>query len=192
MLRLTRMRTGGNEEWDDVLVDQGEDDYNENSNVPLPAGQNTFSTIYEEGSVQGTFNDTSLGTGNGGYYGTYQQSASSDLMIEPTGQAGLGQTNVYLLLVSTAEYSNIGIPVLNFIGDTPRPPEWTRVNGDALVDTGLTNSVDGAIFGAALIEAPSGANAKVKFASTGAISKQLLFCGAASDQLDTANTGCQQ
>jgi hypothetical protein len=40
-------------------------------------------------------------------------------------------------------------------GDVPLPPEWLQINGQTLINSGVTNS-DGSVWGETLVFAPSG------------------------------------
>ena len=90
--------------------------------------------------------------GNGG---NFQRSSGAQVMIVPSGQEQAGTTNVYLVLASAMAFSD---PIRDFgegSGDLPVAPETMAVNGQALINTGITN-VDGSVFGGTKISAKSG------------------------------------
>jgi hypothetical protein len=87
--------------------------------------------------------------------GTFQRSSGAQVMIVPSGQEQAGTTNVYLVLASAMAFSD---PIQDFgegSGDLPVAPETMAVNGQALINTGITN-VDGSVFGGTKISAKSG------------------------------------
>ena len=61
-------------------------------------------------------------------------------------------TNVYLFLAGFMEYTN---PVQNGSANLSHPPEWTQINGQTLVNTGITNA-DGSVMGAMVVSAVGG------------------------------------
>jgi hypothetical protein len=82
------------------------------------------------------------------------------MMIAPSGQEPAGTTNTYLVLACASEYSN---PVQDFgsgPGDLPLPPEWLQINGQTLINTGITNG-DGSVWGETILSAPAGATTNV-------------------------------
>jgi hypothetical protein len=85
----------------------------------------------------------------------FQRSSQAQVMIAPSGQQPAGTTNVYLVLAGASEFSD---PVQNVgedPGDLPLPPEWLAYQGQALVNTGITNE-NGEVLGAMLVSAPAG------------------------------------
>ncbi len=68
-------------------------------------------------------------------------------------------------IVSASEYSN---PIQGFgstPGDLPQPPEWWRYKGEALVNTGITNT-NGAVWGATLVSALAGTTPIITLTNT--------------------------
>jgi hypothetical protein len=102
------------------------------------------------------------------FYGPYQYSygnyTQTRVMVEPSGQALAGTTNLYLVLAYASEFSTsqmeygpedytygwdyehllAGIGSTpdyeGYFGDTPLPPEWLQINGKTLINAGITNS----------------------------------------------------
>jgi len=85
----------------------------------------------------------------------FQRSSKAIMMIVPAGQEPAGTTNVYLVLVGGMEYSDPVQDVGSGPGDVPHPPEWTKINGQTLVNTGITNE-DGSMMGAMVASAVGG------------------------------------
>lgn len=88
-------------------------------------------------------------------YGTthsFQHSSKAIMMLAPYGQEPAGTTNVYLFLAGFMEYTN---PVQNGSANLSHPPEWTQINGQTLVNTGITNA-DGSVMGAMVVSAVGG------------------------------------
>lgn len=80
------------------------------------------------------------------------------VMIEPGGLAQAGQTNLYLVLATACEFSDsdiadggqvYGLDYFSLLGENldgtawggvvGLPPQWLQINGQTLIDTGLTN-----------------------------------------------------
>jgi hypothetical protein len=107
------------------------------------------------------------------------------VMIEPGGQQAAGTTNLYLVLATACEFSDTSIydgpfgadyyyllddasPGTYYGGDVPLPPGWLQINGQTLVDTGLTNLAPPlggwagsflnvtSLWGATVVSAPAG------------------------------------
>lgn len=121
-------------------------------------------------------------------YGNYTQTR---VMVEPSGQAMSGTTNLYLVLANAKEFSTyemeygpenyiygwdyfhllkgIGsyFEVLGLVysGDTPLPPEWLQIRGQTLINSGITND-DGSVSGMTIVAAPAGVNWDVTPAAT--------------------------
>jgi len=47
-----------------------------------------------------------------------------------------------------------------YLGDVPLPPEWLQINGQTLINSGVTNA-DGSVWGLTVVSAPSGATVDV-------------------------------
>jgi hypothetical protein len=114
-------------------------------------------------------------------YGNYTQTR---VMVEPSGQALAGTTNLYLVLANAKEFSTHEIEYgleeygygwdyshllkdvgslpdyLGYGGDTPLPPEWLQIQGQTLVNAGITNG-DGSVSGMTIVAAPAGVNSDV-------------------------------
>lgn len=107
----------------------------------------------------------------------YGNRTQARVMIEPGGQALPGTSQTYLVLVNASEFSEgqiywgavyygfgfsydrmVNLPGLpeSYAGDSPLAPEWLQVNGQALVNSGITNA-DGSVSGALLVSGPAGA-----------------------------------
>jgi hypothetical protein len=99
-------------------------------------------------------------------------SVRTHVMLEPSGQAAKGQTNLYLVRANASEVSDVtrGENFVRFYdltydpswwyGNEPLPPEWPQINGQTLVDSGITNA-DGSVSGEIIIQAPTGVNMDV-------------------------------
>jgi hypothetical protein len=102
-----------------------------------------------------------------------QTSTSTTLMLVPPDQTQVGGTSYYLVELAGNEFSDLendwNIYGLNLgganQGDLPDPPEWFEVNGQPLIDMGVTNA-DGTLPGIALISAPAGAPVALALNST--------------------------
>ncbi len=117
--------------------------------------------------------------------GSFQRLSKAQPMIAPSGQQPAGTTNVYLVLVSASEYSN---PIQGFgstPGDMPQPPEWWRYKGEALVNTGITNT-NGAVWGATLVSALAGKTPIITLTNT-----QCYSNNAASLNMQVTNVTIQ-
>jgi len=101
------------------------------------------------------------------------RSVATRVMIQPAGREPAGQTNLYLLWACASEVSNPTyndgyFPVFRslqnppdfYYGDLPLPPEWLQIQGQTLLNSGITND-DGAVWGQTLIAAPAGKNVDV-------------------------------
>jgi hypothetical protein len=51
-------------------------------------------------------------------------------------------------------------PVMVVLGDVPLPPEWLQINGQTLINSGVTNA-DGSVWGLTVVSAPSGTTVDV-------------------------------
>ena len=89
---------------------------------------------------------------------TFLNDADTRVMIHPQGQETLGRTNVYLVRACASEVSD---PTLWYdSGDIPMPLEWLQINGQTLINSGITND-DGSVWGLISVTAPAGENADV-------------------------------
>ena len=120
---------------------------------------------------------------------TYQNYTETRTMIIPSGMQQAGTTNLYLVMARACEFSDASIQGgqagygetyltaayndeynsngnFPYGGDVGLPPEWLQINGQTLVNTGITNvlsSPDGgpsisSVWGATIIAAPAGQN----------------------------------
>jgi len=111
-------------------------------------------------------------------YGNYTQTR---VMVEPSGQAVAGTTNLYLVFANAKEFSTSEIEYgpenyaygwdyfhllkdvgslpdyFGYSGDTPLPPEWLQIQGQTLINAGITNG-DGSVSGMTIVAAPAGVN----------------------------------
>jgi hypothetical protein len=102
-----------------------------------------------------------------------QTSTSTTLMLVPADQTPLGGTAYYVVQLAGNEFSDLendeNIFGLNLgganQGDLPDPPEWFQVNGQTLIDMGVTND-DGTLPGYAIVSGPAGAPVTVTLTST--------------------------
>lgn len=152
---------GGSFRGDNVLFNGGEDDHNINWNDPLPAGVGAFSTIAQNGLMTGTLNNITYYISYLlGIYGPYEFQAQTETMIEPSGQQAVGGTALYLVEASAMSYTNVDDAVNFSSGEVPVPPEKLAVNGQELVNSGVSNA-DGSVWGMTFISAPAGATVKL-------------------------------
>jgi hypothetical protein len=89
---------------------------------------------------------------------SFQRSSQAQVVIAPSGQEAAGTTNVYLVLASAMAFSDPVQSLGEGAGDMPVAPETMAVNGQALVNTGITN-YNGSVFGATIVSGSSGAPA---------------------------------
>jgi hypothetical protein len=84
-----------------------------------------------------------------GSLASFDNHINTRVMIEPGGVQPAGTTNLYLVLASAFEASDTNVSGLDFVnlaltsyrGNIGLPPEWLEINGQQLVNTGLTNSI---------------------------------------------------
>jgi hypothetical protein len=94
--------------------------------------------------------------------GMFRLHAQTTLKVAPAGQPVAGGTSLYLIVASALEYemgSAFDVEYLqqgSTVPTSPVPPGELQVNGQTLVNSGLTNA-DGTTSGMTLISAPSGA-----------------------------------
>ncbi len=79
------------------------------------------------------------------------------VMIAPAGQTPKGEgTGVYLVKACAMEFSDpANAQYSSGVGDEPLPPNWLQINGQTLVDTGVTNN-DGSTWGETVVSGPVG------------------------------------
>jgi hypothetical protein len=79
------------------------------------------------------------------------------VMIQPAGQTPVGTTSLYLVEASALEFSNPQPEnfYLGYTGDVPLPPEWMQIQGQTLINSGITNA-DGSVMGLALVSGTAG------------------------------------
>lgn len=91
-----------------------------------------------------------------------ERSLRTHVMIAPGGETNDGPNKLYLIRAAARELSaiygdmGIGWPVWNGGADVPLPPEWLKIQGRTLVNTGQTND-DGAVWGKTVVYGPAGA-----------------------------------
>ncbi len=116
-------------------------------NTNYPAGINAFSAPWENAATAENFDV---------YVPSFEiiwddaNQIKTHVMIDPTGQTPAGGMKLYLIRAKALEYTNT-----THAGFLPLPPEWLQINGQALINSGMTNS-DGAIWGETLVSAPAG------------------------------------
>jgi hypothetical protein len=86
--------------------------------------------------------------------GGWSKTVRTRVVIAPAGQEPAGQTNSYLVLASALEVVN---GIYSSDGVIPLPPEWLQINGQTLIDSGITND-DGSVSGETIVQAPAGVN----------------------------------
>ena len=130
--------------------------YNSSFDSSTPIGETGYYPSWENVDTTGSFNQPAL---NGHAIRAWNNQTETKLMIVPSGQQTTGGTTLYLALVSALQ---IPIPVnssdgLGTVGSIPLAPGSLTLNGQTLINSGITNG-DGSVSGAALISAPSGAS----------------------------------
>jgi hypothetical protein len=138
----------------------------------LPPGENAISPPWEYANLRITFTSC-----HGLLSTTWINETQTRVMIEPSGQAVAGATSLYLVRATALEVSDptrtdLGYGIMNFgylmiadpwwwYGDLPLPPEWLQINGQTLVDSGVTNEDDDSVWGETIVSAPAGMNVEV-------------------------------
>jgi hypothetical protein len=103
-------------------------------------------------------------------------STQTRVMLEPAKLSASAGNKQYLIRATAAEFSD---PTANEIysygglldnfddlfGDVPLPPAWLQINGQPLVNAGITNT-DGTVEGVVLLSLPAGANAPLTVTAT--------------------------
>jgi pimeloyl-ACP methyl ester carboxylesterase len=89
--------------------------------------------------------------------GSWSKVVRTRVVIEPAGQEPAGQTNVYLVRACARENTN---PQDSDAFILPLPPEWLQINGQTLINSGITND-DGSVWGAITVVAPAGVTTNV-------------------------------
>jgi hypothetical protein len=144
--------SGGARHYDDDEHDF--EDPPEIANVNYPAGESGFSTTWEYAATEENFrayyypfNDT---------WNDHNQ-IQTHVMIDPQGQVSGGGTKLYLVRAKALELPD---PATSNTNDSPLPPEWLQINGQTLINSGITNT-DGAVWGMTLVSAPAGVSVDV-------------------------------
>jgi hypothetical protein len=126
-------------------------------------GYTNFIPVWEQSAV--TFADAHRIT---------QRTNHMTVMLVPSGCPTEGTMNFYLVRAHASEFASL--PVVNrwqdvlfylriiteyqdspgIAGDVPLPPEWLQINGQTLVNSGITNT-DGAFWGVTFVQAPASA-----------------------------------
>jgi len=161
---------GGNYYRDEALWNQGDDDFTNKWYNLLPAGLGALTTTFgseglhfvaQSGLMTGTSdNVTPYFNVLLGSYGPYEYQAQTETMIEPSGQQAAGGTALYLVEASAMSYTNVTDALNLDSGEVPVVPEKLAINGQALVNSGITNT-DGSVGGMTLISAPAGVPVKL-------------------------------
>ena len=143
---------GGTFFYHGVLMNQGEDDFDYTESDPLSSGADAYSAPWgsEYVEVATTFDD------HVGTTGTWVNHARTRVMLEPQGQKSPNQIATYLVRAKALERSDPYNDDFGF-GNLPLPPEWLQINGQTLINTGITNEDDGAVWGETLVQGPAGA-----------------------------------
>ena len=97
------------------------------------------------------------GTYSGDSTGTWSKTVRTRVVIAPAGQQAAGQTNSYLVLASALEVAD-GWDSGN--GVIPLPPEWLQIDGQTLINSGITNA-DGSVSGAVIVQVLAGTTTNV-------------------------------
>ena len=97
------------------------------------------------------------GTYSGNSTGIWSKTSRTQVVIAPAGQEPAGQTNSYLVLASALEVAD-GMYSGN--GVIPLPPEWLQINGQPLINSGITND-DSSVSGAAIVQALAGTTTNI-------------------------------
>lgn len=85
-----------------------------------------------------------------GDYGANTLKTRTKLVADNGGEGQLGATQLYLVRASVTELGYF------YTGRIPLPPEWVQIGGKTLINTGVMNPVDGAVWGETFIQAPAG------------------------------------
>lgn len=139
--------------------------YNQN----LPPDENLISPPWEYANLRIAFSSY-----NGLVQTAWTDQTQTRVMIKPQGRAVTGATNLYLVRATALEVSDptraeFGYCLANFgylmntdpwwwYGDLPLPPEWLQINGQTLVNSGITNEDDDAFWGETIVSGPAGVN----------------------------------
>ncbi|MDR3560730.1 MAG: hypothetical protein P4N59_04720 [Negativicutes bacterium] len=184
-------KTGGtiNDSYDDPLY-----------LAPATNGTGYLPILYPNGGGSPTFHQpwefTSLSVCITNDNTLFQSKTEPKVMIVQGGQAQPGTTNLYLVMARACEFSDANIqggspgygigysysyddfgnninPLLPYGGDVGLPPEWLKVNGHTLVNTGITNNLSAysgpsirSVWGATIVAAPAGQNWEITATAT--------------------------
>ena len=149
--------TGGNEtDTGYTPNDAGTAENNINGSDSLPADGPGFAT--PELPLAWDYFSVNTPYGDGG---NFQRSSEAQLMIAPSGQEAAGTTNLYLVYASAMAFSNPAQDFGEEPGDLPIAPETLQLNGQTLINSGITND-DGSVRGLALVSGLAGANVPLK------------------------------
>ena len=97
-----------------------------------------------------------------GYWATLH--TRTKVALAPTEPAVTTPAKFYLVGASAMEYSNPSSEAQfpdNWWPDVPLPPEWLQINGQTLINSGITNNDNGSVWGYTVIKAPADAHADV-------------------------------
>jgi len=90
-----------------------------------------------------------------------QRSIQTTAMLMPSRLTVAGATQLYLVTAKALELSNPATQYIDeflsggYAGDVPLPPEWLQINGQTLVNSGITND-DGSVWGETIISGSAG------------------------------------
>ena len=93
---------------------------------------------------------------------------ATHVMIEPPGLQESTINKLYLVQAVASTATDLewrmGVHIYGedhlYFGTIPMPPEWLQINGQTLINSGITNA-DGATWGGTIVSAPAGANVDV-------------------------------
>lgn len=141
---------------------------------PLSAGQGSIAPAWEIASVS----DGMVGPVTCGHqWLTEARRTETRVMVEPEGQASIGESTVYLVRAKALQFTppSITDPLYthaalmsgsysNYAGTIPVSPDTLQINGVTLANTGETDA-DGSTWGATLVGAPAGVRPELKLAA---------------------------
>ena len=127
----------------------------------LPAGEDVISPPWEYSALTGMNIQENIGCDD--FHRTWDNHTETRVMIEPQGQVPVGSTNTYLVRANASEFSSPPDPFGpgGSSGDVPLRPEWLQIDGHTLINSGITNEDDGAVWGETIVSAPAGENVDV-------------------------------
>ncbi|MGH7990239.1 MAG: hypothetical protein ACREDS_08650, partial [Limisphaerales bacterium] len=132
---------------------------NQSFPTDLAAGEGGYNATWENANASGNYSGFTFGGDDTVItVGSWQNHTETTLRIKPSGQQAAGGTSLYLVLAGGMEILQTNYPDGDIVdGHAPVAPETMQVNGQTLINSGITND-DGTTSGLALITAPSGAS----------------------------------